>query len=85
VIYSKYVAKNYSKREDWRTLLAENLFYQDQNLVNLSKVCKKRKKFNGKKLKLEPSFRRQYESPSESEDSSGVSGLESDLSDGQSL
>jgi hypothetical protein len=51
------------------------LLYSDPNLINLDKVCRKKKRFNSKPVKLEPSFRRMYDSPTESEEDSD---LESD-------
>jgi hypothetical protein len=46
--------------------------------VNLDKVCRKKTKFTSKKTKLEPSYRRMYESPTESEEDSSIG---SDFSD----
>ena len=50
VVYNAFVTKNYSLKDDWRTVIAENLVYKEPNLVNLDRVCRKKKKFISKKI-----------------------------------
>jgi hypothetical protein len=71
--YDKYTRVAYSDRRKWRACLGKNTLFKEPELINLREICRKKEKFNPKRLRLQPSHCRAYASATESEATSDFS------------